>query len=157
MAANRKTDPLEVTQVILVALREEEKRRREGLRVGAGFVFLAAGLFIVLVVGLMNSWEATYMLIVALVVSIALFVVGQALGILLAELRAVTRIMARPRARSRSPQQAAQRKLCRLGRLGGPSSRVPWLRGEKHNRDFRATKTCPTSSLLSRWCSITPT
>jgi hypothetical protein len=90
MAANRKTDPLEVTQVILVALREEEKRRREGLRVGAGFVFLAAGLFIVLVVGLMNSWEATYMLIVALVVSIALFVVGQALGILLAEFAAAS-------------------------------------------------------------------
>jgi len=89
MAANRKTDPLEVTQVILVALREEEKRRREGLRVGAGFVFLAAGLFIVLVVGLI-SWEATYMLIVALVVSIALFVVGQALGILLAEFAAAS-------------------------------------------------------------------
>lgn len=84
MAANKKTDALEVTQLILVALREEEKRRREGLRIGTGFVLLAAGLFIVLAIGLMNSWEPTYMLIVALVVSIALFVVGQALGILLA-------------------------------------------------------------------------
>jgi len=75
----------EMVEAILTLLKAEERRRREGMRVGLGFVLLLAGVFAVLALGLLNAWEPTYTLIVAVVIGVALLVVGQAVGVLLAE------------------------------------------------------------------------
>jgi hypothetical protein len=75
-----------MARAMLAALQEEELHRREGVRIGLGFVLMTSGVFCALAFGLLNAWEPMYMLIVAIILGITLLVTGQALGILIAEL-----------------------------------------------------------------------
>jgi hypothetical protein len=90
---NRKATGQDAARAILVALQQEERRRREGLRIGLGFILMTAGVLCALALGMLKGWELVYMLIVSLILGIALFVVGQALGILIGEMIIASRRM----------------------------------------------------------------